>query len=116
MDILRRNLGDIDLLEELPFDTFLSVKMRRKEGRGTLFVNYIIPKLRKSDGTFREYGDLVTYFSKQDRFIFARGFILEEDSNLWIGQKQYFYFSKTAATKEAKVLDYQLFHSKKKQK
>jgi len=104
-----------NLLEELPVDTFLSVKMERKEKNGkTLFVNYIIPRQRKN-GTIRNYGDLFFYFSKSDRFRFARGYILEEswDKSSWMASKQYFYFDRKNVSLEPKEINQQLFHPKK---
>jgi len=105
-----------DLLEEIPVDTFLSVKMERKEKNGkTLFVNYIIPRQRK-DNSFRTYGDLFFYFSKLERFRFARGYILQEswDKSCWMAEKQYFYFDRKNIFLEPKEIKQQLFHPKAK--
>jgi len=108
------NIGDVDLLDVLHFDTFLSVKMDRKEGGGTLFVNYIIPIARK-DATERHYGDVISYFRKQPRFRFARGFLLSEtaDKSLWMAEHQYLYFDRKRATFEQKTLEIFLYHQKR---
>jgi len=109
------NIGEVDLLDVFHFDTFLSVKMDRKGGNGTLFVNYIIPIERK-DGTRRNYGDVIFWFRKEPRFRFARGFILSEtaDKSLWMAEHQYLYFDRKRATFEDKKLEIFLYHQKVK--
>lgn len=113
MALKAENIGDVDLLDTLHFNTFLSVKMDRKEGIGTIFVNYIIPIGRK-DGTERLYGDVILWFRKQPRFRFARGFLLREtaDKTTWMAEHQYLYFDRKRATFEDKTLEIFLYHKK----
>jgi len=109
------HIGEVDLFEPLYFDTFLSVKMDKKEGAGTLFVNYIIPIKRRNESE-RLYGDVVSYFRSQNRFRFGRGFLLEQtnDGNLWVAKRQYLYFDRQRATFEDKALETYLYHPKRK--
>jgi len=88
----------IDLMSELYLDTYLSVKFSNGK-----FVHYVIPVLRK-DGTKREYGDLFKYFTQKENFRFAKGYILEQDSSFWMGQRQYFYFDKKGLEMSVKIL------------
>jgi len=101
----QKYIGEIDFMKSLYFDTFLSVKMDRREGAGTIFVNYIIPIVRK-DTSERLYGDLIYYFRKQKRFRFARGFLLGKthDGKMWEAKTQYFYFDRNKAVFEEKHL------------
>ncbi len=87
-------MENIDLTNPIPFDTMLSVKLMKPNGK-TIFYQYIIPRTRK-DGSERLFGDLYFYFTKKEGFRFAIGYLMTEDKNLdlWIGQNQYFYFDK----------------------
>lgn len=109
------NIGSVDLFDTLHFDTFLSVKMDKREGAGTLFVNYIIP-IKRRNKTERLYGDVVSYFRNQTRFRFGRGFLLEqtEDGKLWVAKRQYLYFDRSKATYEDKRLETYIYHSVRK--
>lgn len=96
----------IDLTSELYLDTYLSVKFSNGK-----FVHYVVPINRK-DGTKRQYGDLFKYFTQKDGFRFAKGYILEQDSSFWIGQRQYFYFDKKGLEMSVKILPSPLFLAK----
>lgn len=115
MGLKFENIGDVDLLDCLHFDTFLSVKMDKKEGGGTVFVSYIIPRLRRNESE-RSYTDVISYFRNQSRFRFGRGFLLEETTckTMWVAKRQYLYFDNRKATFEDKSLEIYLYHNKKK--
>jgi len=109
------NIGDVDFLSELHFNTFLSVKLEHRDKKGQIvYVNYAIPRERK-DGTVRLYGDIITYFRNKKGFRFARGFFLEEttDGKMHFGQMQYLYFDLRKATFEKKEAN-AIYLSKKK--
>ena len=79
-----------DLTLPLITDTILIVKI------GSKWVHYNTP-INKKDGTRRTYGDLYHYFSNQDGFRFAKGYVRQGDPSLgecYSYQFQYLYFSR----------------------
>lgn len=97
----------IDLMIELPMDTYLSVKWANGK-----FTHYMIPTHRK-DGSRRLYGDLYSYFTGQKDFRFAKGYRREEEEKFWKAEMQYFYFDKKQGVViSTKLLETPLFHLK----
>lgn len=95
-----------DLTSELLADTLLAVKYQKSDGQ-KVFVHYAIPIMRRN-GTKREFGDLYKYFTSKVGFLFAIGYVMQEDRTMkfWRANHAYFYFDK-------KNLPFESFRSQK---
>jgi hypothetical protein len=104
----QKNTKYIDLMSQIHFDTFLSIKY--SNGDKTVWCKYYIPTTRKN-GTPVLYGQLYSYFIAKKGFLFALGYVAQDDPDGKHHTAKYQYFGFTANEpphEQSKMLQYEL--------